>query len=63
MSIAKQFRLPWRENTTFDFRCDAFGVFNTPNLGAPSGKVGASLGQITSTTGERFLQLAGKLQF
>jgi len=63
MSLAKVFNLPWREGATFQFRCDAFGVFNTPNLGSPSNQVGSSLGQITSTSGERFLQLSGKISF
>jgi hypothetical protein len=47
----------------FRFRCDAFGLFNTPNLGTPSNQIGSSLGQITSTSGQRFLQLSGHLQF
>jgi hypothetical protein len=63
MSAARMFAIPGREGMTFQFRCDAFGVFNTPNLGSPANKVGSSLGQITSTSGERFLQLSGKLTF
>lgn len=62
MSLARQFPLP-REGMTFEFRCDAFGVFNTPNLGTPSNKVGTSLGQITSTSGQRFLQISGHVRF
>lgn len=63
MSIARRFAIPYREGWTFEFRCDAFGVFNTPNLGTPANKVGTSLGQITSTGGQRFLQLSGHLRF
>jgi outer membrane receptor protein involved in Fe transport len=63
MSAAKIFAIPGREGMTFEFRCDAFGVFNTPNLGTPANKVGSSLGQITSTSGQRFLQLSGHLRF
>ncbi|MFP5227317.1 MAG: hypothetical protein ACLGXA_06775, partial [Acidobacteriota bacterium] len=63
LSAAKAFQIPGREGTYFEIRCDAFGVFNTPNLGSPSGQVGSSLGQITSTSGERFLQLSGRVTF
>ena len=63
MSIARRFAIPYREGWTFEFRCDAFGVFNTPNLGTPASQVGSSLGQITSTSGQRFLQLSGHLRF
>ena len=67
VSAAKIIQLPWREASTFEFRCDAFGIFNTPNLGTSSnpvsGQIGSSLGQITSTTGERFLQLSGRITF
>jgi hypothetical protein len=63
MAAAKIFQLPWREGTKFEFRCDAFGIFNTPNLGSPSNQIGSSLGQITSTSGERYLQLSGRIEF
>ncbi len=63
MSLAKTFPIPGREGMEFRFRCDAFGVFNTPNLGTPSNQIGSSLGQITSTSGQRFLQLSGHIQF
>lgn len=63
MSIARRFAIPYREGWTFEFRCDAFGVFNTPNLGTPASQVGSSNGQITSTSGQRFLQLSGHLRF
>ena len=63
MSLAKTFPIPWREGMNFKFQCDAFGVFNTPNLGNPSNQIGTSLGQITSTSGQRFLQLSGHIAF
>jgi len=63
LSMAKIFAVPGREGMTFQFRCDAFGVFNTPNLGSPGTQFGSSLGQITSTSGQRFLQLSGHLLF
>jgi len=63
MSMAKLFQVPGREGMAFEFRCDAFGIFNTPNLGTPSDQVGNSLGQITGTSGQRFLQLSGRLTF
>jgi len=63
MSVARRFLIPDRPGTSFEFRADAFGVFNTPNLGTPANKIGSSLGQITSTSGERFLQLSGHLRF
>jgi hypothetical protein len=63
MSLAKTFPIPGREGMAFKFQCDAFGVFNTPNLGTPSNQIGSSLGQITSTSGQRFLQLSGHLNF
>lgn len=63
MSLAKTFPIPGREGVNFKFQCDAFGVFNTPILGTPANKIGSSLGQITSTSGQRFLQLSGHLQF
>ncbi len=63
MSLAKTFPILSRESMNFRFRCDAFGVFNTPNLGTPANKIGSSLGQITSTSGERFLQLSGHIEF
>ncbi len=63
MSLAKNFAIPGREGMILQLRCDAFGVFNTPNLGTPGTTVGSSLGRITSTSGERYLQLSGHLHF
>jgi len=63
MSLAKTFPIPRREGMDFKFQCDAFGVFNTPTLGTPSNQIGSSLGQITSSGGNRFLQLSGHIDF
>lgn len=63
VSAAKKFQIPGREGMSFEFRCDAFGIFNTPNLGSPSNQIGSSLGRITSTSGQRFLQLSGRIRF
>lgn len=62
MSVQKTFVIFGREGIEFRFRCDAFGVFNTPNVGTPSNQIGSSLGQMTSTSGQRSLQLSGHLQ-
>jgi hypothetical protein len=63
MSLARTFVMPEHSGITLQLRADAFGVFNTPNLGTPANKVGTSLGQITDTSGQRFLQLSGHLRF
>jgi hypothetical protein len=61
MSVFKQFKV--REKTTMEFRCDAFGAFNTPNLSSPGVSPGKSFGVISSTSGARRLQLSLKLKF
>lgn len=63
MSAARNFPLTWREGMFFQFRCDAFGVFNTPNLGNPGLQPGKSFGVISSTTGNRVLQMSLRLQY
>lgn len=63
MFLERRFVIPGREGMTLSFRCDAFGVFNTPNLGSPGTTVGSSLGRITSTSGNRHLQLSGHFTF
>jgi len=61
MAAQKGFHIPApREGVMLLFKCEAFGVFNTPNLKPPTGsnlEVGPSLGEISNTTGERQLQL------
>jgi hypothetical protein len=63
MPAAKNFPIPGREGMRLQFRCDAFGVFNTPNLRDPGLTPGPTFGVITSTTGNRFLQLSLHLWF
>lgn len=66
MSLGKGFHIPGRENAMLQYRCDAFGVFNSPQLKAPSGsslQLGSSLGKVTNTTGERKLQMQLLLTF
>jgi hypothetical protein len=66
-SIARSFPIPLRESMKLQFRCDAFGLFNTPNLGNPNTTFSTSktstFGQITSTSGNRSLQLSLHLFF
>jgi hypothetical protein len=67
MGVSKGFALPWlREGARLDFRCDAFGIFNTPNMGQLSASgltYGSGLGHDYSTYGERTLQLSLHLGF
>ncbi|MDR3734156.1 MAG: carboxypeptidase regulatory-like domain-containing protein [Acidobacteriaceae bacterium] len=62
MAISKSFVLPkMRSGTHLDFRCDAFGVFNTPNIGnfnSNNLQIGSTMGTIYSSYGERTLQLS-----
>jgi hypothetical protein len=72
-SLFKSFAL--HENWTFDFRCDAFQLSNSPQFGNPSnslnsgtfgqvtGTVGSGAGIVNSIGGGRSLQLAGILRF
>jgi hypothetical protein len=67
MALSKGFPIPkMRPGTRLEFRCDAFGVFNTPNFGAFNStalQLGSSLGRIYSTTSERTLQLSLHLNY
>ncbi len=71
-SLFKTFAL--HENWTFEFRCDAFQLTNTPQFGSPSSSfTSGTFGQVTGTVGSgtgingigggRALQLAGTLRF
>jgi len=71
-SLFKTFYL--HENWTFDFRCDAFQLTNSPQFGSPSTSItSGTFGQVTGTVGSgtgingigggRALQLAGTLRF
>jgi len=65
MAVSKSFHVPVkREGVLLQYRCEALGTFNTPNLKPPTGnslEVGSSLGVITNTTGERKLQMSLRL--
>ncbi len=62
-SIVKTF--PITEKARFQFRFEAFNMFNTPYFGFPNGTVGSpTAGRITSTVGDnRSLQFAGRISF
>jgi hypothetical protein len=62
-SLIKNTRI--RENIHFQFRAEAFNVFNIPTFGAPNmTATSAAFGAITTTEGfPRQLQLAGRLVF
>jgi hypothetical protein len=63
MSLFKNFVI--REQTRFEFRAEAFNVFNHPQFGLPNQNIGnAQVGQITSTVGNpRQLQMGLRFQF
>lgn len=56
---------PITEKARFQFRFEAFNMFNTPYFGFPNGTVGSpTAGRITSTVGDnRSLQFAGRISF
>jgi hypothetical protein len=63
MSLFKNFVI--REQTRFEFRAEAFNVFNHPQFNLPNANIGnAQVGQITSTVGNpRQLQMGLRFQF
>jgi hypothetical protein len=63
MSLFKNFVI--REQTRFEFRAEAFNVFNHPQFGLPNPNIGnAQAGTITSTVGNpRQLQMGLRFQF
>ncbi|MBI5280536.1 MAG: hypothetical protein HY858_02555, partial [Candidatus Solibacter usitatus] len=51
MSIVKTFRIT--EKVGFNFRFEAFNLFNTPYFGFPNANIGSpTVGRITSTVGD-----------
>ena len=61
-SLFKNF--PIAERMRFQFRFETFGLFNHPLFNNPSSTFGtSSFGNITSSTGERVIQLGAKLIF
>lgn len=63
MSVVKTFRIT--ERVSFNFRFEAFNLFNSPYFGFPNASIGSpTVGQITSTVGDnRSLQLSGRISF
>ena len=63
MSLFKNFVI--HEQTRFEFRAEAFNVFNHPQFGLPNANIGnAQVGTITSTVGNpRQLQMGLRFQF
>jgi hypothetical protein len=61
LSLQKQF--PLTETKRLEFRGEFINLLNHPILNSPSASVGASLGQITTSQGERNIQFALKFYF
>jgi hypothetical protein len=63
MSVVKTFRIT--EKIGFNFRFEAFNLFNSPYFGFPNAAIGSpTVGRITSTVGDnRSLQLSGRINF
>jgi hypothetical protein len=61
-SLTKNF--PIKERLRFQFRCETFALLNRANFGNPSATINtATFGNISSATGNRTIQLGGKLTF
>ena len=61
---AKRFDMPWSNNGNFEFRFEAFNLFNRTNFRAPNGNRSAgAYGTITTTYDPRILQLGFKASF
>jgi hypothetical protein len=65
VGMFKEFPMPWKEGHRFQFRFEAFNLFNTPVFRAPNSALGAvGFGTITSTWQDnRQLQFALKYLF
>jgi hypothetical protein len=64
-TLMKEFRMPFGEQHSLEFRAEAFNAFNTPQFSNPDSSFGNStFGQVTSTKlNNRELQLALKYRF
>jgi hypothetical protein len=63
MVLAKEIRMPWKQSG-FEFRFEAFNLFNRTNFRAPNGNRSAgAYGTITTTYDPRILQLGFKVFF
>jgi hypothetical protein len=61
---AKEFRMPFGDDTRVQFRLEAFNALNRTNFRAPNGnRSSPAFGTITSTYDARQLQLGVKLSF
>jgi hypothetical protein len=61
---AKDFKLPFGDQTRLQFRFEAFNLLNKSNFRAPNGnRSSGAFGTITSTYDARQLQLGVKLSF
>ena len=64
LSVQKQFRLPFNEETRLEIRAEFFNLFNRTNFAAANGTFGnAAFGTITSTFPARQIQVAAKFYF
>ena len=64
MVLAKRVDVPWSPNGSFEFRLEAFNLFNRTNYRAPNGNRSAGgYGTITQTYDPRILQLGFKAMF
>jgi len=70
MTLAKN--IPITEHVQFQFRCEAYNIFNHPSFSAvqntatfsnTTGQLTPGLGQITAERNPRLLQLVGKISF
>lgn len=61
LSLTKQFRIT--EDSNLEFRAEAINFTNSVILNAPSVGVGSTLGQITTSQGERNIQFGLKFSF
>jgi hypothetical protein len=62
--LALEKHIPLKERVSALFRAEAFNLTNSPYFGAPGQNLGsANFGVISSSTGERQVQLALKIIF
>jgi outer membrane receptor protein involved in Fe transport len=65
LSLRKNFKMPYSEAHSLEFRAESFNAFNTPQFSNPDGNLGnGSFGQVTNTKiDNRILQMALKYYF
>jgi hypothetical protein len=63
-NLALMKSIPVKEQMRFELRLETFNTFNHVNFNSPNSNVNsANFGRITSDTGPRLVQLAGKFYF